>query len=219
MYARSVASFIMAVMATVSDRKAIYLVNQAFHREDGDAFKLRTITDLCERTGEQISTASMDRATQALEADGFSQTTGRPLLEAQLPLSITKPLTDTLPGHDIYAAECSVRSKNKRAILPELTETFEDPVTTCYVAVDDIGVKEQKATRKGSESSPKKKKYVQNTVIKVMSDDGEEILTGIGMTRVFMMLLGFLLHNQLLVNQSLVFLRIHAKITANILMR
>ena len=67
-------------------------------------------------------------------------------------------------------------------------------------------MKEQKATRKGSEPSPKKKKYVQNTVIKVMSDDGEEILTGIGMTRVFRMLLGFLLHNQLLVNQSLVFL-------------
>ena len=91
-------------------------------------------------------------------------------------------------------------------MLPELTETFEDPTMTCYVAIDDIGVKRQKATRKDSESSSnKKKKYVENTVIKVMSDDEEEILTGIGMTGVFMMLLGFLLHNQLLVNQSLVF--------------
>ena len=204
MYSHSVVDFMMTTMAIVSDRKATYLVNRTFHREDDNAFKLRTMTDLCERIGAQISAASRDRSMQALAANGFSPTTGQPLPDAQLPLSITEPDINTLPGYDIYAAECSVRSKNKKAMLPELTETFEDPMMTCYVAIDDIGVKRQKGTRKDSESSSKKKKYVENTVVKVMSDDEEEILTGIGMTGVFMMLLGFLLHNQLLVNQSLV---------------
>ena len=205
MYSHSVVDFMMTTMAIVSDRKATYLVNRTFHREDDNAFKLRTMTDLCERIGAQISAASRDRSMQALAANGFSPTTGQPLPDAQLPLSITEPDINTLPGYDIYAAECSVRSKNKKAMLPELTETFEDPMMTCYVAIDDIGVKRQKGTRKDSESSSKKKKYVENTVVKVMSDDEEEILTGIGITGVFMMLLGFLLHNQLLVNQSLVF--------------
>ena len=211
MYARSVLDFIMPAMATVSDRKATYLVNRAFHREGDDAFKLRTMTDLCERIGAQISAASRDRAMQALEANGFSPATGQPLPETQLPLSITNPDIYTLSEYDIYVAECSVRNKNKRVMLPELTETFEDPMMTCYVAVDDIGVKKQKATRKNSEPSPGKRKYVENTVVKVMSDDEEEILTGIGMTGVFMMLLGFLLHNQLLVNQSLIFFTDGAK--------
>ena len=177
MYSHSVVDLMMTAMAIVSDRKAAYLLNRAFHREDDNAFKLRTMTDLCERIGAQISAASRDRAMQALAAAGFSPTTGQPLPDAQLPLSITEPDINTLPGYDIYAAECSVRSKNKRAMLPELTETFEDPTMTCYVAIDDIGVKRQKATRKDSESSSnKKKKYVENTVIKVMSDDEEEIL-------------------------------------------
>ena len=212
-YAHSFLDLNLTLMASTSDRVAVAFLNKVFHRQGSESLKLRTMTDLSERIGTQISACFERLGTQALEGSEFSPITGLPLPEAQLPLSITNPDVKPISPSVVNEAVNRAKTKNPQLQIAPLTEVFETPELTCYAAVDDIGVKKQKANREKTMASPKKEKkeYVAHTVVKVLSDKEEHTLTGIGMEGVFRVLLGFLLFNQLLTHQSLIFFTDGAK--------
>ena len=216
LYSHSIVELSMSFIAIASDRKALCLMNRVLHRsiddrEDDATLKLRTMTDLCERIGRQISACSKALGARALEEHGFSPTTGLPLPGLQLPSGITHPDADMFPTGDVMDAAKQLQEKGTWIKPQALSDKYEDPVMSCYIAIDDIGVKKQKERRKNSTVALKKRDTVENTVVKVMTEEDEHILTGIGMANVIQTLLGFLLHNQLLTNQSLIFLTDGAK--------
>jgi hypothetical protein len=75
---------------------------------------------------------------------------------------------------------------------------------SCYISIDEIGVKHQKETRKEGES--KSVKYVQNTVVHIQNDDGIYCLTAPSMDEALQILLAFMIENKLLQDYTLVFL-------------
>lgn len=212
-YANSLLELNLTLMATTSDRVAVALLNKVLHRQGLKSLKLRTMTDLSERMGTQISSCFEALGAQALEINEFSPITGLPLPEAKLPLSITNPDVEGLSPSVVNEAINRAKTKNPQLQIAPLTDVYEDPEMTCYAAIDDIGVKKQKANREKTMASPKKKKkeYVANTVVKILSNKEEHTLTGIGMNGLFRVLLGFLLFNQLLTQQSLIFFTDGAK--------
>ena len=88
-YANSLLELTLTLMATTSDRVAVALLNKVLHRQGLKSLKLRTMTDLSERMGTQISSCFEKLGAQALGISEFSPITGLPLPEAKLPLSIT----------------------------------------------------------------------------------------------------------------------------------
>lgn len=80
---------------------------------------------------------------------------------------------------------------------------IEDQAQTCYVSVDDIGVKHQKEHRAANEE--KTGVYVWNTVAHIETASGCYTVTGIGMRKTFLTVLAYLLQNKLLANKTLVF--------------
>ena len=216
LYSRSIMGLFMSFISITSDRKTLCLMNRVLHRsiddgEDEAMLRLRTMTDLCERTGRQISACSKALGAHALSEHGFSPETGLPLSETRLSPGITHPDADMLPIRDVMDAAKRLQEKGTWIKPQVFGDQYEDPAMSCYVAIDDIGVKKQKEHRKGSTGVSKKRETVENTVAKVMSEEEEHILTGIGMENLFQTLLGFLLHNQLLTHQSLIFLTDGAK--------
>ena len=216
LYSYSIMGLLMSFISVVSDRKALCPMNRVLHRsiddgEDDNTLRLRTMTDLCERTGRQISACSRALGARALKEHGFSAETGLPLPGAQLSPAITHPDADMLPISDVVNAAKQLQEKGSWIPPQVLGDKYEDPVMSCYIAIDDIGVKKQNEHRKDSMAVSKKRATVEHTVVKVMSEEDEHILTGIGMANVVQTLLGFLLHNQLLTNQSLIFLTDGAK--------
>ena len=79
----------------------------------------------------------------------------------------------------------------------------EKTENTCYVSLDEIGVKHQKEHRKTE--TEKDGVYVWNTVADVEFNGESRILTGSKMKSVFLFVLAYLLNNNLLAEKSLVF--------------
>ena len=86
---------------------------------------------------------------------------------------------------------------------------------TCYISIDDIGVKHQKEHRIGNDE--KNGVYVWNTVAHIEAENVSHTVTGVGMKKTFMFVLAYLLKRNLLAGKTLVFFTDGAKsIFANI---
>jgi hypothetical protein len=84
---------------------------------------------------------------------------------------------------------------------------YEEAKEAVNISGDDVGAKQQKATREPKPHRPPEKKtrvYVQNTIIHVEQGGRFSILNGYGVGYVLRLLLAFLLHNELL-GHTLVF--------------
>ena len=79
----------------------------------------------------------------------------------------------------------------------------------CYISIDDIGVRFQKAERNCSYN--KKQKFIENTVIHIQKGESQYTITAIGMKNAFVLLVAFLLDNNLMKECRLVFLTDGAK--------
>ena len=84
-----------------------------------------------------------------------------------------------------------------------INDTELSPDNCVYVSIDDVGVDQQKNTRKDGGS--KDGKVVENTVIHIQSKEGTHTITAIGMKKAFKLLMAFLLVNHLLENRHLYF--------------
>ena len=103
-------------------------------------------------------------------------------------------------GAKPYANEKIVKSAiekiNSTRVLPDeqiKTESFqiEDLRETTYISLDDIGVKHQKEHR--SDENERKGVYVWNTVADIETDHSSYTITGVGMKKVFLYVLSYLL--------------------------
>ena len=195
----------LRLTSVTSYRESQRLLCDFWHRKEADAPRLRTMADLVKRIGQQLCSHAQGFAAETLSHNGFSEATGLPLSDSQLSASIKQASRAAIEGTVMLeawkradaalrpGAPCPIPSKGD----------MEVPEMSCYVSVDDVGVKHQKEHRKGA--AAKSGKYVENTVAKVQADGKEYLLTGIGMEQTFRLLLAFLLHNHLLEERHLIF--------------
>jgi len=200
----------------LSYRQATDLLNTVLHRDPDTSMKVRTLVDFVERTGGRIQDYLRTVSENILEDNQFEQGTicfedGQPVVDV-----VAKP--ESAAEQKRWEDEIckKIEEINDQREPREQIRDFglipciESPQDKCcYVSVDDIGCKHQKETRKdgGSKSS----KYVQNTVVHIQNDGESYYLTASGMDNAFRMLVAFMLSNNLMQGNSLVFLADGAK--------
>ena len=199
----------------MSYHMGLELLNRLLHRKADTTLKFRTYRDHCERTGKQIEDRLDQETRTILNACHFDPETGRPKEE------IAEELKEDAAAYANDATLQRAAEKINAAHLPSEEQVkvsgrhLEDPEETCYVSIDDIGVKHQKEHRAGE--TAKKGAYVWNTVAEIESWNGSRTLTGVGMKKTFRLVLAYLLSNDMLAKKSLVFFTDGARsITANI---
>ena len=115
-----------------------------------------------------------------LEQAHFDSKTGKPYDEAALPSMLKETGVNLPTSTNIQQTIQTFNASRQSADEQIQTGIFEMeiPEETCYVSIDDIGVKHQKEHRKGS--SQKQGVYVWNTVAVVQSQQNLYTLTGVG---------------------------------------
>lgn len=196
------------VCTKTSYRDSTDIINRFLGRSGANTIKLRTLSDTICRTGAEISQELSNITSLILTMYGFDTESGLPLEDVVLSNNITtlalpdKAEIDTKKIEDaIFAINDSREEKIPFKADDVIIESV--PSESVYVSVDDVGVKQQKNSRK--EGSVRDSKYVENTVAHIQYGEKSYILTGIGMRNVFKSVLAFLLANNLL-SHELIFM-------------
>lgn len=196
------------VCTKTSYRDSTDIINRFLGRSGANTIKLRTLSDTICRTGAEISQELSNITSLILTMYGFDTESGLPLEDVVLSNNITtlalpdKVEIDTKKIEDaIFAINDSREEKIPFKADDVIIESV--PSESVYVSVDDVGVKQQKNSRK--EGSVRDSKYVENTVAHIQYGKKSYILTGIGMRNVFKSVLAFLLANNLL-SHELIFM-------------
>lgn len=184
---------------------AAAMLNRLLHRQETSSIKTRTYQDFCHREGQKLITYMAQNTEKVLEQAGFDSATGKPVSEAELMPELKKSGTVLEDAEALQQAIQTINMTRQAADEQVKSEpaVLENPDDTCYISIDDIGVKHQKEHR-GS-NSQKQGAYVWNTVAVVQSQQDSYTLTGVGMPQVFRSLLAYLLSNRLLEGKNLVF--------------
>jgi hypothetical protein len=148
----------------------------------------------------------LEKKTSAIFKENGFTPEGYP--QASTPKLLT-PNTSILEEEDIEALlDHSHYVKEYKAEIFSNPVPYEKTKTSVNISIDDVGAKKQKEHREGKPTDPpseKKRVYVQNTVMHVEKGGDSYILNGYGVLCVLRILLGFLLHNELLSNRFIVF--------------
>ena len=197
-----------------SYRIAESLLNKYMHRGGYTSFHARTIRDFVEACGGELTKAIEKHALKVLEENNFNLETGLPVNPESLPSSIREP--NVIPDKDMRERiEEATKKYNSThedfpiGIIPDNFLPEEDSSMAVLVSVDDVLVKHQKDERR--DDYVKEKKNVANIVIHVHADGKAYIITAVGIQKAFIILVAFLLENNLLENRQLVFLSDGAK--------
>ena len=187
----------------MSYHKGLDLLNRLLHRSPGTAIKFRTYRDFCERTGMQIEENITRETQRILNEHHFEPASGK--APELIPPELQKDAECFGDSAAIRSAvdEINATRPNVEEQVKTVTWPIECPEQTCYISVDDIGVKHQKEHRK--ESSERNGVYVWNTVADIEANGTSRIITGVGMRSVFLFVLAYLLQNDLLAGKTLVF--------------
>lgn len=205
----SKAYLLLAAKACIhmSYRDAAEMLRLFLHREEQDAFKLRTLSDTVNRVGDKISEELEKITSEVLWMFGFDQNTGLPQVSAELSEHLTtdtSAFSDPLYIHQIQEAIDAVNqsSAEKVSLDAEKSELKAELSGCVYISVDEVGVKRQKDSR--APGSARDSKYVENTVIHIQYGSDCYILTANGIHRAMKSALAFLAANGLL-RRELVF--------------
>ncbi len=186
-----------------SYRKTSALINRVRHQPE--ATSARQLCDTSEREGQQLRSHLEERAEQILAAHEVSTEGSPPAVLVRLSGS----RADTLPEAKVQAAiaRCELAAALKGEIAANPLP-YEVPATQVYVAVDLVGVKQQKEHRPSTGTAPAKPpKSLQTytTIAQVRNDGFSYVLASKGVVGVLRLLLALLLHNGLW-NEGLIFL-------------
>ena len=193
----------MLAGSNLSYHKGLDLLNRLLHRNSENAIKFRTYRDFCERRGNQIENYMDRKSHDILREHHFDAESGKPI--GVLVAELTQ-------NAKLYANEEAINSAIERINSTRVSSDeqiksaqfqIEDSQETIYISIDDIGVKHQKEHR--SEGTEKNGVYVWNTVADIETNDSSYTVTGVGMRKVFLYLLSYLLQHNLLAGKSLVF--------------
>ena len=196
------------VCTKASYRDSTDILNRFLGRSGANTIKLRTLSDTICRTGAEISRELSDFTSVILSMYGFDDESGLPLEGVVLSDNITTvalPDKTEIDTKKIEEAIYSINDSREEKIPFDAEDVIIEsvPSESVYVSVDDVGVKQQKDSRK--EGSVRDSKYVENTVAHIQYGGKSYILTGIGMRNVFKSVLAFLLANNLL-SHELIFM-------------
>ena len=198
----------LRLVSQLSYRETTDMLNRVLHREECKNVKTSTLEDWVESFGKSLSEGYMSRAEDILDSYRVDRLSGIISEASPLPRSILKPEIPAVIGerqvrHLITEYN---RGKERAAKLKcdVLTSGIEDGTgKCCYISVDDIGVRFQKAKRRGKYK--KNRSFIENTVIHVQVEDRQYTLTAIGMDRAFKQLVAFLLENKIMEGHRLIF--------------
>lgn len=193
-----------------SFRDAEVFMNEFLHREEGERFHHRTLADYIHAEGKKASALMMEKAKDILKKNNFDPESALPLNPEELSSSVVSP--NLLPDEEmikrIKEAETEYNAKHEEFPIGEVPTEFipeKSPDDAVYISVDDVLVKHQKDKRNDPEYV-KDKKNVANTVIHVQANGRAYVISAIGMANAFIILMAFLLKNNLMENRQLVFL-------------
>jgi hypothetical protein len=186
-----------------SYRKTSALINRIRHQVD--ATPARCLCDTSEKEGQQILSHMERRTDQILEKHAFTDE-GTP---SKLMVRLSGSRSDTLPEKVVQEAfgACDLTPELK-AEMGANPVPYEGPESQVYVAIDDVGVKQQKAHRQPAAKDrleKAKKRHTYTTIAHVENDEAVYVLAGKGVVGVLRMLLALLLNNGLW-NEGLIFL-------------
>lgn len=189
------------VYGTVEEsyRQTRELLNRIRHQEE--ATPLRTLRDNTEDEGRQVLAHLEQQATTILHKHGFTAE-GIPTETAadhNQQALVTLPAAQVAPAVQACAPEPEWVTEMAGNPVP-----YEDPTRSTQVCLDDVGVKRQKATRKGLSGPTQEHKYVHTTIAHIAHAGASYVISGHGVAAVLRWLLAFLLHNRLL-SHNLIF--------------
>lgn len=161
------------VGVSLSYRKGVDLLNRVLHRREDTAIKISTYRDFCERTGKRIEEQAAEEAKKILETYHFDGESGK---ETE---SIAAELRESADPYGEEALVEEIREINAvRPLTEEQVKTrgweIERPAQTCYISLDEIGVKHQKEHRTADEE--KTGVYVWNTVADIETASGSHMV-------------------------------------------
>ena len=166
----------LAFVQDESFRKSADKINRLLHREGDKSLSHTTLKDRTEAFGHRISHEQSDQAVGILRAYKVNPDTGVPDSGSALPeeacLPILSPSYDKRRAKGIIKAYNEGRRESETIKDSDKVRQVERDQTECvYISVDDIGVKHQKEER--GANTERDKKYVENTVIHVESQEGQ----------------------------------------------
>lgn len=193
----------------VSYRRVADVSNSFLHRRDGQSISHTTSKDRMVALGRRIIEGWDEESERVLSAHGIDVETGIIDDDATIPMAARLPSLPP-PAGEQRAADF-ISDYNKREMeehykvkdADALAGTEASREGCCYISVDDVGVKQQKATR--GAGSQKEGKFLENTVIHVQADTLEYTITSTGMDKAFRILVAFLLANGLMEDKRIVF--------------
>ena len=192
----------------LSYRETTDMLNRVLHREESKEVKTSTLEDWVESFGKSLSEGYMSKAEDILDSYSIDKQSGIISEDSPLPPSILKPeLPAVIEEGQVRHLITEYNRGKERAVKLKydvLTSGIEDGTRKCcYISVDDIGVRFQKAKRKGKYK--KNRSFIENTVIHIQAEDRQYTLTAIGMDNAFKLLVAFLLENGLMEDYRLIF--------------
>lgn len=181
------------------------LLNRLLRREGRNSIRARTYQDFCCRRGQELGAYMVGEAEKVLEQAGFDGKTGQLREETTLPLELGKQGASLSGKTNIQQAIQIINASRENAEerINACAVALENPDDTCYVSVDEIGVKHQKEHRRGT--AEKQGVYVWNTVATIQSKQFSYTLTDGSMAQTFRSTLACLLSHELLAGRNLVF--------------
>jgi hypothetical protein len=195
----------LQLSANMSYRKTSEFLNRVRWQTDNGT-PMRTLASIVEDEGQNSQTALEELALQVFETHNFSKE-GVPTEDGEF--DELSPTEVSFSHHDINAAIRQYNQDKKDAFQIDVDaakQLYEQPANTVNVSIDDVGVKKQKETGRSVSKLPKEsREYVQNTIAHIEKEDRRYILNGTSTGHVLQLLIAFLLYNNLLRENYLVF--------------
>lgn len=202
---------IALIYGTVEEsfRKVSALINRVRHQEQGGT-PFRTVREAVDHEGHLLQEHLVEKSSAIFKANGFTPE-GYPeetITDRMTPHTLILEADDLeeIPVNDHFIKDYQVEILNNPV-------PYEDVKSSVNISIDDVITKRQKDNRDEESDDPQSKKkrvYVQNTVIHVEKGGASYILNGDGVLCVVRILLGFLLHNDLLNNRWIFFVDGHS---------
>ena len=216
----------------MTNRVGIAFLNRLLHRQGIEALKMKTLSEMCDRHGNEVMDFQEQHARDVLAEHHFDSDTGKPQEAADLN-SLQDNESENLPIYpekkkqiDDYIDKYN-NSKQDGISIQMTNQQWEDLETpdmpTVYVALDGVGVKRQKDNRESNEekqtvasanvtedlsAAPKQKgrPSVETSVAHISVDNKRYVLLADSMMKLCLHVLAFLLEFNLLGGYRLVFL-------------
>ena len=216
----------------MTNRVGIAFLNRLLHRQGTESLKMKTLSEMCDRHGNEVMNFQNQHARDTLVNHHFDPDTGKPQDSADL-----DSLQDNESGQNSICPERKTQIEDyidkynngkQDGISIQMTDKqwgdLETPDTpTVYIALDGVGVKRQKDKREAKEEKqmvtdvnmaedlsaapkPKGRPFVETSVAHISVNDNRYVLLADSMMNLCLHVLAFLLEFNLLGGYRLVFL-------------